>query len=141
MNRKKTTLLLVAALTLSLAACATAPTQMASGGYSTDAGNGIDPKKATHYRLLSDPRHAQEIDWSNPPRAAHVKGRLTTAGFQPASKIEFAGSLCTDGSYWLDLTDGSLHAAADSVQPKGPYVKGCRSKLGNFKAASAEVTF
>lgn len=93
---------------------------------------------ATHYRLLSDPRHIREIDWSRPPQALHVKGQLISSGFEPAGSVEGRGGLCEGGTDWVSLRDGQFHAAA-SGSPQGPYVLGCKGRTGAFVPASREV--
>ena len=120
------------------AACATTPSD------STTAGNGalggaIRATDATHYRLLSDARHIRDIDWANPPQALHVKGRMTNVGFQPIGGVEGRGKLCTDGQDWVSIADGQFHSAQEGTAPQGPYVKGCKTKMGSFVPASREL--
>jgi hypothetical protein len=132
--KKLSALLLVSLFAIG---CASSATSNGSGGRwgfgSTGSAN------ASHYRLLSDPGNVREMDWSNPPSGLHVKGRMTTAGFQPTGQVEGRGSLCAGGKDFVTLSDGKYHAAADGATPTGHHVYGCRTRTGGFKPASREV--
>lgn len=105
------------------------------GGDDTSLLRGPSP---THYRLLSDPRHIREIDWSRPPQALHVKGQSTTRGFEPTGSVEGRGGLCEGGTDWVSLRDGQFHTASSGA-PEGPYVLGCKGRTGGFAPASREI--
>lgn len=120
------------------AACATAPSDTTTAGGSAMSG-ALRATDATHYRLLSDARHIRDIDWASPPQALHVKGRLTSIGFQPIGGVEGRGKLCSDGQDWVSIIDGQFHAAQEGSAPQGPYVKGCRTKMGSFVPATREL--
>lgn len=132
--KKLSALLLVS---LFVIGCASSATNSSSGGGS--GFGSIGSGSSTHYRLLSDPRNVRDIDWSNPPSGLHVKGRMTTAGFQPLGQVEGRGSLCTDGKDFVTLSDGAYYAAAEGATPKGYYLYGCKSMTGGFKPASREL--
>ncbi len=99
----------------------------------------LSKKEPTHYRLLSDPRSIREIDWGRPLTSLHVKGYLTNQGFVPLSKVEGSGGLCKDGNDFVTLADGEFHSAGSGDTPKGPYVKGCKSRTGGFMPSSKEI--
>ncbi len=110
----------------------------ASTGDSGGAGSLLRGPSASHYRLMSDPRHVREIDWSRPPQALHVKGTLTSRGFEPSSSVEGSGRLCEGGTDWVNLRDGQFHAAG-AGSPEGPYVFGCKGRSGGFAPATREI--
>jgi len=130
-------LLLVSLLSV---ACASSPASMNSSSTSAGSGTGMKRATPTHYRLLSDPRNIREINWSRPPANLHVKGQMTTLGFVPLSQVEGTGRLCADGKDWVSLKDGVFHQATDGATPDGPYVVGCKNKMGGFTPASKEIS-
>lgn len=130
---KKVSLLLLVALVAT--GCASTSATSGSGG-----GDGVSLRGAspTHYRLLSDPRHVREIDWSRPPLGLHVKGTLASNGFHAAGAIEGRGGFCEGGTDFVTLADGQFHAAS-SGSPSGEYVLGCKGVTGGFAPASREI--
>lgn len=133
---KKVSLLLLVAMFAF--GCASSATSGSSTGSSLGASLG-DSRSATHYRLLSDPLPIREIDWSNPPNSLHIKGQITTRGFQPLSQVEGRGGLCAEGKDFVTLSDGEFHAAADGATPTGYYIYGCKGMTGGFKPATREI--
>jgi hypothetical protein len=132
--KKLSALLLVSLFVIGCASSATSDSSSGGSRFGT-----IGSGSASHYRLLSDPRNVRDINWSNPPSALHIKGRMTTAGFQPVGQIEGRGSLCSEGRDFVTLSDGQFHAAADGATPTGLYVYGCKSMTGGFKPATREI--
>ena len=136
--KKLSALLLVV---LFAVACSSTSGSMADAG-SPASGGSTSASKATptHYRLLSDPRTVREINWSRPPLDLHIKGRMTTLGFEPVNQVQGSGRLCADGKDWISLTDGLYHAGTEGSSPQGPYVMGCKSKTGGFVPASKQIS-
>ena len=131
---KKVSLLLL--LVIIATGCAsTSATSSSLGGGDGASLRGASP---THYRLLSDPRHVREIDWSRPPLGLHVKGTLTSAGFQAGGAVEGRGGFCEGGTDFVTLSNGQFHAAS-SGSPSGDYVLGCKGITGGFAPASREI--
>ncbi|MEO8217591.1 MAG: hypothetical protein ABI718_10965 [Acidobacteriota bacterium] len=133
---KKLSPLAVTFILIFTAACAST-----SGMNSENKGSGMSARRtdATHYRLVSDPRTVREIVWSQPPLALHVKGTMTTAGFEPTGDVDGRGALCADGKDWVNLRDGSFHTSAESMTPGTPYLLGCKGRTGGFMPATKKV--
>jgi len=130
---KKLSLLLVIAGLAAGCASNSATSDSAGGG-----GSFLGSTSATHYRLLSDPRHIREIDWSRPPQALHIKGTVTSRGFEPEASVQGRGGLCEEGADWVSLRDGQFHTAS-SGNPEGPYILGCKGRTGGFAPATREI--
>ena len=129
---------MVLLLTVFAFGCASSATDSASSNPSLGSSRSIS-KNATHYRLLSDPLPIREIDWSDPPTGRHVKGRVTTGGFEPLTQVQGRGGLCAEGKDFVTLSDGMFHAAASGAAPSGYYLYGCKSATGGFKPASRDM--
>lgn len=133
---KKLLLITLTIATMALVGCASSATTTA--GTTLDAST-LKPSQATHYRLLSDPQSIREIDWSRPPMDLHVKGVVTGSGFQPIGNIAGRGRLCTEGTDFVNLEDGSFHTAG-SPKPDAPYVTGCKGRTGGFMPSTREIS-
>ncbi|MFN2441541.1 MAG: hypothetical protein ABR517_02540 [Thermoanaerobaculia bacterium] len=133
---KKLILITLTIATMALVGCASSATTTTTAGVDTAA---LSPNSATHYRLLSDPKSIREIDWSRPPRDLHVKGVLTNQGFQPVGNVLGRGRLCTEGTDFVNLKDGSFHSTGEAT-PQSPYVSGCKGRTGGFMPSSREIS-
>ena len=118
---------------------AMACTSMNSATETGSNGGSVVPKgvAASEFILLSSPAAARAIDITMPPQGLHVRGKMTTAGFQPAGEIQGRGKFCADGKDWLSLSDLRLRKAGDGT-PVAPYILGCVSG-STFSPASREV--
>ena len=131
---KRLALATLAAASLLAAACSS----NAANTVEAAASGTLSPSKATHYRLLSDPRAIREIDWSRPPQDLHVKGVASTTGFVPVGTVAGKGKLCTEPTAYVNLRDGSITDGTPSAD--APTIAGCKGRTGGFMPATREIS-
>lgn len=127
--------LVASAALLMAVACTSMNPSNDSGNAGAAVANSVN--SAPHYILLASPSAARDWDVIMPEQSLHIRGTMTTRGFQPVGEIQGRGRFCADGKDWLSLTDLKLHKAGEGT-PVAPYVLGCVSGY-SFTPASREI--
>ncbi|MEW5850083.1 MAG: hypothetical protein AB2A00_14940 [Myxococcota bacterium] len=117
-------------------------TTVAPAGTTPDSGRPVEAGMAEQsgYLLLKDGSIHPDTDGR--PQGLYVGGKLVDGRFTPEGNVQGDGPLGESGSPgWMELNDGSFHGDQTARPPFPPYIKGYRTREGEFRPKSRLVNY